>query len=161
MSRLIVTAEPGKQEIRMTRDFDAPRDLVFKAFTDPKHLPNWWGPRNLTTIVDKMDVKPGGEWRYIQREPDGKEYAFRGVYHSIVPAERIISTFEFEPLPGHVLLETTNFESLPDGKTRLTVLSVYQSIEDRDGMVASGMESGASESYERFDELLKTLVPVG
>src|SRR5258708_2305309 len=151
-------AEPGTQEVRVTRVFDAPRDLVFKVCTDPQHIPHWWGPKKYTTLVDKMDVKPGGLWRFVQRDQHGNEFAFHGVYHDIVSLERTVSTFEFEGMPGHVLLETSIYEALPDGKTRLTGSSIFQSIADRDGMISSGMESGARESGERLDELLTMLL---
>ena len=157
MPNVTVTAEPGSHEIIMTRVFDAPRELVFKVMTDPQHLAKWWGPRQYTTVVDKMDVKPGGLWRYVQRGADGSEFGFHGVYHSIIAPERVVDTFEFEGMPGHVLMETSIFEALPDGKTKLTVSSVFQSVADRDGMLQSGMEFGTNESYERFDELLATL----
>ena len=157
MPKVTVTAEPGSHEIIMTREFNAPRDLVFKVMTDPKHIPQWWGPRQYTTIIDKMDVKPGGLWRYIQRGADGSEFGFHGVYHSVIAPECVVDTFEFEGMPGHVLMETSRFEALPDGKTKLTVSSVFQSVADRDGMLQSGMEFGTNESYERFDELLATL----
>jgi uncharacterized protein YndB with AHSA1/START domain len=110
----------------------------------------------MTTIVDKMDVKFGGIWRYVQRKPDGSEYGFRGVYHAIVPNERLVFTFEFEGMPGHVMLETLAFEE-HDGKTKMTDSSVFQSVEDRDGMLQSGMEGGAAESLDRFAMLLKAL----
>ena len=154
MANVTVTAEPGTQEIRMTRVFDAPRDLVFKVYTAPEHIPQWWGPRYLTTVVDKMDARTGGSWRFVQHDQQGNEFAFHGVYHDIVASERTVSTFEWEGLPGHVLLETAIFETLPDGKTRITTSSVFQSVEDRNGMLSSGMEGGAQESYERFAELL-------
>jgi uncharacterized protein YndB with AHSA1/START domain len=157
MPNVTVTAEPGSHEIIMTRVFDAPRELVFKVMTDPQHLANWWGPRQYTTVVDKMDVKAGGLWRYVQRGADGSEFGFHGVYHSISAPERVVDTFEFEGMPGHVLMETSIFEALPDGKTKLTVSSIFQSVADRDGMLQSGMEFGTNESYERFDELLATL----
>jgi uncharacterized protein YndB with AHSA1/START domain len=157
MTTTSVIAEPGTYEILMTRVFDAPRDLVFKAFTDPKHIPQWWGPKNLTTVVDKMDLKVGGVWRFVQRDQHGNEFAFHGVYHDIVSPERVVNTFEFEGMPGHVLLETVRFEALPDGKTRYTASSVFQSVADRDGMVSSGMETGARETLDRFAELLTTL----
>ncbi len=149
--------EQGKQEVLVTHVFDAPQKLVFKTFTDPKHIPNWWGPKILITVVDKMEVKEGGIWRFIQRDPEGKEFAFHGVFHEVTPSERIIDTFEFEGLPekGHVILETKRFEELPGNKTKLTMQSVFQSIEDRDGMVNSGMGSGLRESMERFEVLLK------
>jgi uncharacterized protein YndB with AHSA1/START domain len=153
MAKLDLIAEPGKQEIIMTRVFDAPRELVFKAYTDPEAVPRWWGPEGLTTIVDKMDVKPGGVWRFVQRDADGNEFGFYGVYHGIVSPERLVYTFEFEGMPGHVLLETVTFEE-DDGKTKLTDRSIFQSVEDRDGMLKSGMEEGAAESLDRLAELL-------
>jgi uncharacterized protein YndB with AHSA1/START domain len=148
-----ITATPGKQEIIMTRVFDASRELVFKTYTDPELIPQWWGLRTSTTVVDKMEVKHGGVWRYIQREADGSEYAFRGVYHESLPPERLVYTFEFEPMPGHVCLETVKFEE-QEGKTKVTVISVFQSVEDRDGMLQSGMEDGAIETWDRLAELL-------
>ena len=141
----------------LERVFDAPRELVFKVMTDPKHIAQWWGPRQYTTIVDKMEVKAGGLWRYIQRGKDGSEFGFHGVYHSITAPECVVDTFEFEGMPGHVIMETSTYEALPDGKTKLTVSSVFQAVADRDGMLQSGMEDGSNESYDRFDELLATL----
>ena len=151
-----ILAEPGKQEMRISREFDAPRELVFKAFTDPALLPQWWGPRYLTTVVDKLDVRSGGQWRFINRTAEGNEFAFHGVYHEILAPERIIDTFEFEGLPetGHVALETLTLEALSGGRTRLTTQSVFQSVADRDGALQSGMEEGLNDSYERLAELL-------
>lgn len=157
--KVTVSAEPGTHEVVITREFDAPRELVFKAFTDPELLAQWWGPRYLTTEVDRMDVRPGGQWRFLNRDSEGNEYGFHGVYHEILAPERIIDTFEFEGLPekGHVALETMRFEALPGGRTRITNQSVFQSITDRDGMLQSGMEGGLNESYERLEELLKKM----
>jgi uncharacterized protein YndB with AHSA1/START domain len=154
-----VSAEPGKQEIVITREFDAPRELVFKVITDPKLLPQWWGPRDLATYVDKMDVKPGGQWRFVHRDAEGHEYAFHGVYHEVLAPERIIDTFEFEGLPetGHVVLETMKLEELPGGRTRLTTQSVFQSVADRDGMLQSGMEGGVNDTYDRLEEIMKKM----
>jgi len=157
MTTSTLIAEPGTHEIIMARVFDAPRELVFRVMTDPKHIPQWWGQRNTTTIVDKMDVQAGGLWRYVQRDQQGNEFAFHGVYHSITAPERVIDTFEFEGMPGHVILETMTLEAQADGKTKVTVSSVFQSVADRDGMLSSGMAEGANESYDRLDELLKTL----
>jgi uncharacterized protein YndB with AHSA1/START domain len=156
MNKMSLTAEPGKQDLRITREVDAPRELVFKAYTDPALYIQWFGPRNLTTTLETFEPKSGGRWRCIQKDMDGHEFGFHGVNHEVLAPERIISTFEFEGLPeaGHVLLETTKFEALPGGRTRITTQSVFQSVEDRDGMIQSGMESGAAESYERLDELL-------
>jgi uncharacterized protein YndB with AHSA1/START domain len=152
-ARAVVRAEPARHDIVLTREFDAPRELVFKVYTDPEAVPKWWGPRGLTTTVDRMDVRPGGGWRFIQRDPGGNEFAFHGIYHEVVPPERIVGTFEFEGMPGHVALETATLEDL-GGRTRLTTITVFQTVEDRDGMVASGMEQGAAESMDRLEELL-------
>ena len=102
----------GDREIVMTRVFDAPRERLFQAYTDPKLIPRWWGPARYTTAVDRMDLRPGGTWRYVHRGADGSEYAFRGEYREIVPPERLVSTFEFEGLPGHVSVDTASFEDL-------------------------------------------------
>ena len=157
MTKANLIAEPGKHAILMARVFDAPRELVFKVMTDPKHIPQWWGRRNNTTIVDKMDVQAGGLWRYVQHDQQGNEFGFHGVYHAITAPEQVVDTFEFEGMPGHVILETMTLEAQADGKTKLTVSSVFQSVADRDGMLSSGMEEGANESYDRLDELLAKL----
>ncbi len=152
-SRIQIVAEPGKQEVTIRRTFNAPRALVFRAHTDPGIILQWWGPRHLTTKIEKMEVKPGGYWRFVQRDAQGNEYPFHGAFHSVESPERIVQTFEFEGMPGHVSLDTLTLEE-KDGKTVLTSHSVFQSVEDRDGMLASGMESGMTESYERLDEVL-------
>ncbi|HZR41607.1 MAG TPA: SRPBCC family protein [Ktedonobacteraceae bacterium] len=158
-NKTTITAEPGKQEMVITREFDAPRELVFKAFTDPKLIVQWWGPRYLSTEVDKMDVRPGGGWRFVHRDAKGNEYGFHGVYHEVRAPELVIDTFEFEGLPeaGHVALETMRLEELPGGRTRFTAQSVFQSVADRDGALQSGMEEGLNDSHERLAELLGTL----
>src|SRR6266480_4033737 len=148
--------EPGKQELTITRVFDAPRELVYKAFTDPKLVSQWFGPRPYTTTVDKMEARPGGLWRFVQRNQNGDEFAFHGVHHDVVAPERIVATFEFEGVPGHVLLQTVNFEPLGQ-KTRLVEQLVFQSVADRDGMVASGMQEGSDDSMDRMAEILETL----
>lgn len=144
---------PSDREIVMTRVFDAPRELVFNAYTDPEAVPQWWGLRRSTTIVDRMDVRPGGTWRFIQREADGNEYAFNGEYLEVTPPERLVNTFEFELMPGHIIEDTATFEDL-GGKTRVTVTSLFANVEDRDGMLQSGMEEGAVESWDRLAEYL-------
>jgi uncharacterized protein YndB with AHSA1/START domain len=147
---------PSDTEIVMSREFDAPRELVFKAYTDPLLIPQWWGLRSNTTRVEQMDSRPGGAWRYVQTSPDGQEFAFHGEYRAVSPPERLVSTFEFEGMPGHVIVDTLTLEEI-DGRTRLTTTSVFASKEDRDGMIASGMESGAAESLDRLAELLASL----
>ncbi|MBL8094183.1 MAG: SRPBCC family protein [Anaerolineales bacterium] len=153
-----VTAEPNKQELFITREFDAPRDVVFKAYTDPEIYVQWMGPRDLTTTLEVFEPISGGRWRFIQKDKHGNAFGFHGVNHEVLAPERIIGTFEFEGLPesGHVILETSRFEELPGGRTRVVTQSVFQSVADRDGMVASGMEHGTRESYERLDEILAT-----
>ena len=150
------TIEPGKQGITSTVVLNAPRELVFKAYTDPKLFAQWWGPARYTNVVEKFDSRSGGEWRVIQRGDDGSEHAFRGVNHSVEAPERICQTFEYEGVPGHVALQTATFESLGN-KTKITAQIVFQSVMDRDGMVASGMKSGADESMERLAELLERM----
>lgn len=127
---------------------------MFKAQTDPALIPQWWGPSRYATVVDTMDPRSGGSWRFIQRDSAGDEYAFRGVYHEVRSPERIVYTFEFEAMPGHVSLETVTFEELGN-KTKLTDRVVFQSVEDRDGMLKSGMEEGARETMARFAALLE------
>ncbi len=156
---ITVSAEPGKQEILITREFDAPRELVFKACMDPALVSQWWGPRYLSTEVDKMDVRPGGQWRFINRDAERNEYAFHGVYHEILAPERVIQTFEFEGLPetGHVTLETIRFEALPGGRTQLRIQSIFQTVADRDSVLQSGMEGGANDTYDRLEEIVKKI----
>lgn len=154
-----ITAEPGKQEIWIEREFDAPRELVFKVCTDPKLVPLWWGPRDHSTEVDKVDVRSGGAWRFIHTDKNGNKTGFHGVYHEVLAPSRVIDTFEWEGLPetGHVILETAKYEQLPGDRTKLTVQQVFQSVADRDGMVQSGQEKGLKETHERLDELLEKL----
>ena len=153
MSDLKVVADPGTQEIVITRSFDAPRELVFKAFTEPDAVRRWWGLANSETVVDQLEARPGGRWRFVERDGEGNEFGFHGVYHDLQAPERIVYTFEYEGMPGHVLLETITFEE-QDGRTLMTDSSVFQSVADRDGMLASGMETGAAQSMDQLDEYL-------
>lgn len=157
MNKTKITAEPGKQEIIITREFDAPRELVFKAYTDPKLYAQWWGPREYSNAIERFEPRSGGGWRVIQKDTQGNAYGFHGVYHEVSAPERIIDTFEFEGLPerGHVAMETALFEALPGNRTRVTSQSVFQSVADRDGMIQSGMERGVFDSHARLDELLE------
>jgi uncharacterized protein YndB with AHSA1/START domain len=156
MTKLDLKAEPGKQEIIMTRVFKAPRERVYKAFTDPNAIAKWWGGSLYQTTIDKMEPKPGGRWRFVQKGKDGSTHGFHGVYHEVTFPERIIQTFEYEglPEPGHVLLETIKFEE-QGGQTKMIDLSVFQSVEDRDGMLQSGMEEGAKASLDALAELVE------
>ena len=159
MATTQIIAEAGVPQIVITREFDAPRELLFRAHTDPELLVQWLGPRDLTMTIDHHDVRDGGAWRFTHRDADGNEYGFRGVYHGTPSPDGIIRTFEFEGMPGHVSLETLTFEE--NGvKTLLRANAVYQSVEDRDGMVQSGMEAGVNDGYERLDDLVARLAPV-
>ncbi len=145
------------REVLLTRIFDAPRELVFKAHTDPDLIPQWWGLRSNTTIVETMDVRLGGTWRFIQCDAQGNEFAFNGEYREVMSPERLANTFEFEGTPGHLILDTLTFEEIPSGQTKLTAVSLFETIGDRDGMLNSGMESGSNESWDRLAELLARL----
>jgi uncharacterized protein YndB with AHSA1/START domain len=155
-SRELKVTTPSDREIVMTRVFDAPRDLVFEAHSSCEHLSNWWGPRKYEIIGCDVDFRPGGRWRVVHRGPDGEEYAFRGEYREIVPPERIVWTFEFEGMPGQVSVETMTLEE-HEGKTTFTSTSVFASVQERDGMLESGMEAGAAETMDRLDEYLEVL----
>jgi uncharacterized protein YndB with AHSA1/START domain len=144
---------PSDTEIFMERTFNAPRELVWRAYTDASHIANWWGQRANTTIIDKMDVKPGGLWRYIERDPEGNEYGFNGTYKEVTPIERLSYTFEFEGTPGHICTDNITFEDL-GSQTKLKIITTFDNKEDRDGLLQSGMEIGANESYDRLEELL-------
>ncbi|WXG42066.1 MAG: SRPBCC family protein [Candidatus Freyarchaeum deiterrae] len=158
-SKTRFTAEPGKLDVVITRDFDAPRELVFKAFKDPKLYVQWLGPRRFKMILEKFEPRNGGSYRYIHKDKDGNEYAFHGVYHEVLEPSLMIDTWEFEGLPekGHVSLQTAGFEEIPGGKTKLTIQAVFLSVADRDGNVQSGMEEGINEGFDRLDELLEKI----
>jgi uncharacterized protein YndB with AHSA1/START domain len=162
-NRTTITAEPGKLDLFIIREFEAPRELVFKAYTDPELVKQWLGPRGLKMTIERFESKDGGTYRYIHEDPQGNKFAFRGVNHEVRTPERIIGTFEFEGLPerGHVALQTARFEALPDGRTRVTSQSVFQSVTDRDGMLQSGMERGVNQGFERLDELLASMTQTG
>jgi uncharacterized protein YndB with AHSA1/START domain len=154
-NRLTVTT-PSDREIVMTRVFDAPRDLVFEAHSSCEHMSQWWGPRKYEIVGCEIDFRPGGKWRVVHQGPEGDEFAFRGEYREIVRPERIVWTFEFEGMPGKVSVETLTLEE-HDGKTTFTGTSVFDTVEDRDGMLESGMESGAVETMDRLEEYLEVL----
>jgi uncharacterized protein YndB with AHSA1/START domain len=156
MSATQIDAPEGLPFIDITREFDAPRDLVYRAYTDPDLLVQWLGPRKYKMTVDSWDVRDGGKWRYVHTDDDGNAWAFHGVFHGDQSPDGMLQTFEFEGWPGHVSLESLVFEER-DGKTVLRNHSVYQSVEARDAMVESGMESGVNEGYDQLDELLVKL----
>ncbi len=155
-SHTLTVTTPSDTEIVMSRTFDAPRELVFEAMSKPEHMREWWGPRGFTMPVCEIDFRVGGAYRFVQQGPDGEEYGFRGEFREIVPPERISWTFEFEGMPGNISVDTVDLTE-DDGKTTITTRSVFGSVEQRDGMLQSGMESGAAETYDRLAELLEKL----
>jgi uncharacterized protein YndB with AHSA1/START domain len=155
---LRLVAEPGKPTMVLTRVFDAPRRLVFLAYSKPEHITRWWGLRGQTMSVCEMDFRPGGAWRFVLRAPDGQEHPFKGVYREIVPPERLVYTFVYD-VPGirdHEAVETLTFEER-DGRTTLTNTVVHKTVEARDGHLRAGMEAGASETFDRLAEVLKAM----
>jgi uncharacterized protein YndB with AHSA1/START domain len=157
MTTATITAEPDTQQVTITRDLDAPPALVFRAFTEPKLLAQWMGPDRLTCEVTELDVRHGGRWAFVHRDTDGTEFGFRGVFHGEPTPELTMRTFEWLGLPGHVSFETLRLEDLGDGRTRVHTSSVFQSVEDRDGMIGSGMDVGVNEGYARLDKVLAGL----
>lgn len=151
-----IVAEPGKQDVYIIREFDAPRELVFKAHAEPDLLMQWLGPRSTDMKIDYYDSRSGGSYRYMACKDGNEIAAFNGAIHEVTAPERIIQTFEWEGIPerGHVTIDTTTFEVLPGNRTRVTTHSVCRFSADRDAMMQSGMETGVNEGYEKLDEIL-------
>ena len=152
MEQMKITAPPGRQEVIITRTINAPKEVVFKTVTDPLLIPEWWGPRRLTTFVHKMVVTPAETWRIVQQDDAGKEYGFHGVYHEVVSSDRLVYTSEFEGFPGHVSLNIDEFTE-QDGQTIIKTRLVFQSVEDRDQMLQWRMEEGMRETTDRLNDL--------
>ena len=149
---------PDDVSIRLEREFNAPRALVFEAMSKPEYIKQWWGPREQELIHVEMDVRPGGKWRFVSRGPDGVEHPFTGEYLEISPPETMVWTFIYDvpPINEHAATETMTLTER-DGRTFMTAISVHDSKEARDGHVEAGMEKGAAETYDRLDELLAKL----
>jgi uncharacterized protein YndB with AHSA1/START domain len=149
-----IEADPKLPTVRITREFDAPPDKVFRAWTDPDLVARWLGPRSVTTRIDNWDARTGGSYRYVA-ERDGEEIAsFYGSFHEVRPNERLVQTFTWEGMPDGVSLDTMTFEDLGNGRTRVVGLSVVDSMEARNAIIASGMDVGVQEGYQKLDELL-------
>ena len=147
---------PTDREIVLTRVFDAPRRLVFDAFTKPELLKRWFGPRGWSMVVCEIDLKVGGGFRFVLRGPDGRDMGMRGVYREIVPPERSVHMESFDDFPGEAQVTTVLVEQ--GGKTTLTATLLYPSQEIRDAVINSGMEHGTAESYDKLAELLASEV---
>ena len=153
VGKTTLLAEPARQDISITRLFDARRESIFRALTDPAPNPRWCGgPETPNTVVDHMDVRGGGSWRWYFVDAQGGKVGLHGVYHEVVVPERLVYTFEFEGVPGHVLLRTVTLEER-QGKTQLTEQSVFQSVENRNGMLQSGIQEGTVASWDRLELL--------
>jgi uncharacterized protein YndB with AHSA1/START domain len=150
---------PSDREIEITRVFDAPRELVFEALTNPAHLPHWFGLRDWTLPVCEIDLRPGGAWRYVMRGPDGQEMGMSGVYREIERPARLVYTESFDDYPGETI--NTGVLTEKDGKTTFTATVLYQSKEHRDAVLDSGMQRGAAETYDRLAEHLAGLQQQG
>ncbi len=157
MTELKVTAEPGVPQVFTERTFDAPRELVFRAFIEPDLLVQWLGPRQYTMTIDRFDARDGGSYRYVHADDAGNAFGFHGVFHGEPSPDGFVQTFEFEGAPGNVSMDTLTLEER-DGKTTVRTNSVFQSVEARDAMVQSGMAEGMNDGYDRLEELLAKLV---
>jgi uncharacterized protein YndB with AHSA1/START domain len=151
-----IVAEPGMPQILVTREFAAPPELLFRAYTEPDLLAQWLGPRSLSTVVDHLEARHGGRWQYTHTDAHGERYSFHGLYHGTPTAERIVQTYEFDRQPGMVYLNTITFEPRGD-RTVLRQNTVFPSVEDRDGYVAAGMSSGLQISMASLDKLVARL----
>ena len=146
---------PTDREIRIERVFNAPRERVWRAFTDPKLVAQWWGRGN-KLVIERMQVERGGHWRYVEHAPDGV-HGFEGRYREVTPPERLVHTFEWDGMPGYVVVETVMLEDLGDGRTKVVNTSLFHTSEERDGMLSAGMEEGLNQSYAALDALLARL----
>jgi uncharacterized protein YndB with AHSA1/START domain len=146
---------PSDRTIRNERIFNASRDRVWNALTDPTLVAQWWGRGN-ELVIERMEVKRGGHWRFVEHGPEG-EHGFEGRYREVTPKERVVQTFEWDGMPGHVAVETLTLEDLGDGRTRLVNVTLFHTTEERDGMLHSGMEQGLNQSYAALDKLLAAL----
>jgi uncharacterized protein YndB with AHSA1/START domain/predicted enzyme related to lactoylglutathione lyase len=149
---------PTDRTLRIERIFAAPRERVWAAMTDPAQVAQWWGRGNPLTI-ERLEVRRGGHWRFVEHTPDGQKHGFEGRFREVTPPRRIAQTFEWDGMPGHVAINETELEDLGDGRTRLIVVSLFSSREERDGMMQSGMEGGMNQSYRALDQLLDGTAP--
>ena len=146
---------PTDREIRTERIFNAPRERVWKAFTNPELLAQWWGRGN-KLVIERFEPKRGGHWRVVEHGPEGPN-GFEGRFREVTPPERIVQTFEWDGMPGHVIVETVTLEDLGDGRTKMVNVSLFHTTEERDGMLSSGMEQGMNESHAALDKVLASL----
>jgi uncharacterized protein YndB with AHSA1/START domain len=149
-----IEADPKLPTIKIVREFEAPRDRVFRAWTDPDLVARWMGPKDTPSRIDHWDMRTGGSYRFASVRGDEEIASFYGSFHEVRPPARLVQTFTYEGVPDGVSLETATFEDAGDGRTRVTLLSVVDSLEARDAIIASGMETGVVEGFEKLDALL-------
>ncbi len=155
-NKTTITATPGGQEVTIERVFDAPVAKVWRAYTEPELYIQWMGPHGLVGKIDAWEMKPGGKYGYTHTDDKGNSFSFVGYRHEVKPMESIVETFEWLGAPGHISLNSAKFEDMGD-KTKVVATAVFQTPEDRDGMIQSGMERGIVEGQERLDTLLAKL----
>jgi uncharacterized protein YndB with AHSA1/START domain len=146
---------PSEREVRIERIFDAPRERVWRAFTDPKWVAQWWGRGN-RVVIERLELERGGHWRFVEHASDGV-HGFEGRFREVTPPERIVQTFEWDGMPGYVAINTATFEDLGDGRTRVVSTSLFHTRDEREGMLKSGMEKGLNQSYAALDQLLASV----
>jgi uncharacterized protein YndB with AHSA1/START domain len=153
-TRATVTT-PTDREIRVERIFNAPRERVWRAMNDPALIAQWWGRGN-RLVIEKHEPVRGGRWRYVEHADHGV-FGFEGRYREVTPPERVVRTFEWDGMPGHVIVETATLEDLGDGRTRLVSISLFHTSMERDGMLGSGMEGGMNDAYAALDKVLASM----
>lgn len=152
ISRPATVTTPTDREIRIERIFDATRERLWRAFTEPDLVAQWWGRGN-RLVIERLEVERGGHWRFVEHSDQGV-HGFEGRFREVAPIERLVYTFEWDGMPGHTVLETVQLDDLGDGRTRVLNTSLFFTSEERDGMLQSGMEGGLDESYAALDRLL-------
>ncbi len=169
-NKTVNAVDPNQPLFVLTRIFNAPPALVFQAWTDPRHMAQWWGPHHFTNTVCDLDVRPGGKWRIVMRGPDGVDHPAKGVYREVTPPSRLVMTIDHSELPDpwHNMIHPNRDKTKPkileviatvtfeeyEGKTKLTNTLTFESVAVRDAMLKMGMNEGWSQSFERLDKLL-------
>jgi uncharacterized protein YndB with AHSA1/START domain len=154
-SRKATVTTPAEREVRIERIFDAPRERVWRAMTDPELVAQWWGRGN-KLVIERMELKRGGHWRFVEHSDHGV-HGFEGRYREVTPPSRMVMTFEWDGMPGYVAVDTVTLEDLGDGRTKVVTVALFHTNEERDGMLSSGMEGGLNESYAALDKVLAKL----
>jgi uncharacterized protein YndB with AHSA1/START domain len=156
MGSTIFSVDKDNLEVRAERIYLTTPERLYDAHTDPEQIAQWWGPAKYKVIVDVMDVRVDGVWRFTHESAAGERFAFNGVYKVLDRPNKIVDTFEFEGTPGHILVETTTFSAQPDGSTKLVLVSRYENVADLEAMISSGMKAGLVEGQDRLARLVES-----